>query len=329
MTRHRACLALVTILLLSLTPHARGQSPDPPTRKTRALVLSGGGPICEAWESGLVAGMADKGVNLSRADLIVGTSAGSIVGAQLAMTRAPSSMRALEAARQASMPPPPPSGAESPPPMLDEAMLGKKLSDIAEGKRPPEQVRGEIGAWALSAHAVMSEDAFVAIFARLFPDKAWPQTPFECVAVNADDGSIKIFSKDSGVDLAHAVAASCAVPGIFPPITIDRHRYMDGGMRSLTNADLARGYKAVIVFNFIASPGTTKIAKSFGALSDRELKVLRDSGSTVESITPDTASLAAFGPNLQDPSRRPAAYAAGVEQGRREATKLKSIWNPR
>jgi NTE family protein len=328
MTRHRASLALATILLLSLTPHARAQSPEPAGKKNRALVLSGGGPICEAWQSGLVAGMADNGLNLSTADLIIGTSAGSIVGAQLAMTRAPSSMRALEAARQASMPPPPPSGTKSQPPMLDEAMLGKKLRELAEGKRPPAQVRAEIGAWASSAHPVMSEDAFVNIYSRLFPDKAWPQTPFECVAVNAEDGSIKIFSKDSGVDLAHAVAASCAVPGIFPPITIDGHRYIDGGMRSLTNADLARGYKSVIVFNFIASPRTTVIAKSFGALSDRELKVLRDSGSTVESITPDAPSLAAFGPNLQDPNRRPAAYAAGIGQGRREAAKLNSIWNP-
>ena len=207
-------------------------------------------------------------------------------------------------------------------------MLGKKLSELADGKRRPEQVRAEIGAWALSARPVMSEDTFVGIYSRLFPGKAWPQTPFECVAVNAEDGSIKIFNKDSGVDLARAVAASCAVPGIFPPITIGGHRYIDGGMRSLTNADLARGYKSVIVFNFIASPRTTIIARSFGALSDRELKILRDSGSTVESITPDAPSLAAFGPNLQDPNRRPAAYAAGIGQGRREAAKLNSIWNP-
>src|SRR5260370_3688982 len=112
MTLHRASLALATILLLSLTPHARAQSPEPAGKKSRALVLSGGGPICEAWQSGLVAGMAETGLNLSTADLIIGTSAGSIVGAQLAMTRAPSSMLSLQAARQASMPPPPPSRAK-------------------------------------------------------------------------------------------------------------------------------------------------------------------------------------------------------------------------
>jgi NTE family protein len=324
MTRHRAWLALAAILLLSLMTAANAKSAD---KKTRALVLSGGGPICEAWQAGLIVGMAENGVDLSKADLIVGTSAGSIVGAQLALSRAPSSMRAFEAARAASMPPPPPPGANSPPPMLDENYLGKKLGELAAGNRPPEQVRAEIGAWALSAHAVMSEDAFVSIYIQLFPDQGWTQIPFECVAVDAHDGSTKIFSKDSGVGLAHAVAASCAVPGIFPPVTIDGHRYIDGGMRSLTNADLAKDYKVVIVVNFVATPRTSKIAESFGALTDRELKILRDSGSKVESITPDAASLAAFGPDSQDPTHSKAAFAAGLEQGHNEAQKLKAVWN--
>ena len=196
MTRHRAWLALAAILLLSLTTAANAKSAG---KKTRALVLSGGGPICEAWQAGLIVGMAEKGVDLSKADLIVGTSAGSIVGAQLALSRATSSMPAFEAARQASMPPPPPPGANSPPPTLDENYLGKKLGELATGNRPPEQVRAEIGAWALAAHAVMSEDAFVSIYTQMFPDKGWTQIPFECVAVDANDGSTRIFNKDSGV----------------------------------------------------------------------------------------------------------------------------------
>jgi NTE family protein len=328
MTRHRAWLALAAILLISLTIQAQAQSAGSSHKKTRALVLSGGGPLCEAWQAGLIAGMAENGIDLSTVDLIVGTSAGSIVGAQLALSRSPASMPAFEAARQASMPPPPPPGAKSPPPTLDENYLGKKLGELAAGKRPPEQVRAEIGAWALSAHAVMSEDAFVSIYSQIFPDKGWTQIPFECVAVDVRDGSTKIFSKDVGVGLAHAVASSCAVPGIFPPVTIGRHRYIDGGMRSLTNADLAKGYGVVIVVDFNDPSRTTEIGKSFGALADRELKILRDSGSTVEYVAPDAASLAAFGPNRQDPSRRKAAFAAGIEQGRDEAQKLKPIWNP-
>jgi NTE family protein len=326
MTRHRAWLALAATLLLSLTTSVSAQSQKSADKKTRALVLSGGGPICEAWQAGLIVGMAENGVDLSTVDLIVGTSAGSIVGAQLALSRAPSSMPAFEVARQASMPPPPPPGAKSPAPTLDENYLGKKLGELAAGKRPPDQVRAEIGAWALSAHAVMSEDAFVSIYTSIFPDRGWTQIPFECVAVDAHDGSTRIFSKVSGVGLARAVASSCAVPGIFPPVTIDGHRYIDGGMRSLTNADLAKGYRVVIVVDFNDPSRRSEIGKSFGALADRELKILRDSGSTVEYVAPDAATLAAFGPNRQDPTRRKAAFAAGSKQGRIEAQKLNSIW---
>jgi NTE family protein len=235
-------------------------------------------------------------------------------------------MPAFEVARQASMPPPPPPGAKSPAPTLDENYLGKKLGELAAAKRPPDQVRAEIGAWALATHAVMSEDAFVSIYTQMFPDQGWTQIPFECVAVDAHDGSTRIFSKVSGVGLAHAVASSCAVPGIFPPVTIDGHRYIDGGMRSLTNADLAKGYRTVIVVDFNDPSRRSEIGKSFGALADRELKILRDSGSTVEYVAPDAATLAAFGPNRQDPTRRKAAFAAGIKQGRIEAAKLKSIW---
>jgi NTE family protein len=324
MTRHRAWLALAATLLLSLTTSVSAQSQKSADKKTRALVLSGGGPICEAWQAGLIVGMAENGVDLSTVDLIVGTSAGSIVGAQLALSRAPSSMPAFEAVRQASMPPPPPPGAKSP--TLDENYLGKKLGELAAGKRPPEQVRAEIGAWALSAHPVMPEDAFVSIYIQMFADKGWTQIPYECVAVDAHDGSTKIFSKDSGVGLARAVASSCAVPGIFPPVTIDGHHYIDGGMRSLTNADLAKGYGVVIVVDFNDPSRRSEIGKSFGALADRELKILRDSGSTVEYVAPDAATLAAFGPNRQDPTRRKAAFAAGIKQGHNEAQKLNSIW---
>jgi NTE family protein len=326
MTRHLASIALAALLLLSTRTSGRADSEGPPAKKDRALVLGGGGPICESWESGLIAGMAENGIDLSQADLIIGTSAGSIVGAQFSINRAPSSMHAFELTLEAIKFAPPPSNAKSPPPAFDAAMFTKKIGELAAGNRPPEQVRTEIGAWALSTHPMMPEDEFVAIFAHLFHDQAWPQAPFQCVAVDADNGSVKILSKDSGVALGRAVAASCAVPGLFPPVIIEGHRYIDGGMRSLTNADVAKDYKVVLVFNFIPNPRTTDIAKSFGTLSDHELKILRDTGSTAQTITPSPASLAAFGPNLQDSSRRAAAFAAGIAQGRIEAQRLKPAW---
>ena len=63
----------------------------------------------------------------------------------------------------------------------------------------------------------------------------------------ADNGEFVAFEKSSGVSLVDAVAASCAVPGVWPPVTINGRRYIDGGMRSAVNADLAAGYERVVV----------------------------------------------------------------------------------
>lgn len=293
---------------------------------TRALVLGGGGPVGIAWESGLIAGLAEKGVDLSAADYIIGTSAGSVVGAQLALGRTPESLVApMLASSTASAPPTPNPGANQPAP--DLAMLISKMQELVSGRRPPEQVRVEIGAWALKAHTQLSEDAWLAGFERMFPNKTWPERRYACTAIDTGDGSLQVWNKESGVELERAVASSCAVPGIFPPVTIRGHRYMDGGMRSPTNADLAKGYGTVVVVAVIAGPRNNDMAKRFGEILDQELSALRESGAKVELVIPDEKSLESFGLNLMDASRRGDAAKAGIEQGRADAAKLAAAWN--
>ena len=75
----------------------------------------------------------------------------------------------------------------------------------------------------------------------------WPERPLVVTAVDTETGEFTTFDRDSGVPLVSAVAASCAVPGVYPPVTIDGRRYMDGGMRSAANADLAQGYDRLVV----------------------------------------------------------------------------------
>jgi NTE family protein len=290
---------------------------------TRALVLGGGGPVGIAWESGLIAGLAEKGVDLSSADYIVGTSAGSVVGAQLALG---ASAESLVAPMMSSGPgtAPTPSG-----PAPDLATLINKMQELVSGRRPPEQARAEIGAWALTAPTMMSEDVWVANFARMIPQEKWPNRKYECTAIDTADGSLQVWSKDSGVELERAVASSCAVPGIFPPVTIRGRRYMDGGMRSPTNADLAKGHDTVVVVAVTAGPRNNDMARRFGEILDNEVKILRDGGAKVELIIPDEKSLEAFGLNLMDSSRRVDAAKAGVRQGQADAEKLRSAWNQR
>lgn len=123
-----------------------------------------------------------------------------------------------------------------------------------------------------------------------------------------------------------AVAASCAVPGIFLPVTIGGRRYMDGGMRSDTNADLVAGYERVLIIAPIGPNGTSGgLAAQRPVL--REAEQLRATGAQVELVVPDAESLSAFGLNLMDTSRRVSAAEAGLRQGEAVATNLYGLWD--
>jgi NTE family protein len=294
---------------------------------TRALVLSGGGPIGIAWESGIAAGMAEAGVFLGEADYTLGTSAGSFVGAQLASGRDPRSLVAAQLARAQG------SGERSAPencaPAPDLTSLMNQMMKLYTSDGPPEQARIEIGKFSLNANT-MSEDAFIKTFGHM-PEE-WPSRAFACTAVDTATGEFQVWDNDSGVPLPRAVASSCSVPGVYPPITINGKRYMDGGMRSGTNADFARGYDRVLVVIVragaasAAPAGGPNMAEISQKRLDAELKVLTDSGSAVELLVPDADSAAAMGVNLMSFSARADTVQAGIAQGRIEAERLREFW---
>ena len=282
--------------------------------QTRALVLGGGGPVGIAWESGVLAGLAECGVDLSQADFICGTSAGSFVGARLALGHTPGSLAASYLTEE-------PSASSTPQPSLTKLVL--KMMAGALGRRPPETLRAEMGAWALQAKTI-SEEAFLERFASV--DAPWPERDFVCTAVDTADGKFVLWNRESGIGLARAVASSCSVPSIYPPVTFRDRRYMDGGMRTATNADAAKGHSVVVVLALALGGVPAFIAKAFNKRLEGELQTLRESGSRVELITPDLDSKRAFGFNLMDARRRPAAAQAGLSQGRNEAARLRTIW---
>jgi len=295
---------------------------------TRALVLSGGGPVGIAWEAGLLAGLEENGVELGAADFILGTSAGSFVGSQLAMGKKATDMAAAilaEANRVSSA-----VAAGSRPNSGGAPNLGllfQKMQEARSGQRDPQEVRREIGQFALEAKT-MDEESFIRSFGRQLSEAqadVWPAKGYACTAVDAETGAFVVWNAEAKVGLARAVASSCSVPGVFPPITINGRRYIDGGMRSGSNADLATGHELVVVVG-LRTGGDEAAAAQARAPLEKEIQVLRDAGARTELILPDDASVAAFGANLMDGRARPAAAQAGIEQGRALAAALKGVW---
>lgn len=292
---------------------------------SRALVLGGGGPVGIAWESGLLAGFAQAGVDLAQADFIMGTSAGSFVGARLALGAKTADLAAPILA-DAERPARPTNGGGRPP--ADLSKLMSLMSEAQGGLRNPAEARAEIGAYALAAETI-GEDEFISSFGKSFaslPDDAWPEKGFACTAVNAETGAFQLWTKDAGVGVTRAVASSCSVPGIYPPVTVAGRRWIDGGMRSSTNADLAAGHDLVVIVAVrLGSAGGEALAR-IAARLDEEVQTLKDGGSTVVVIAPDEASQTAMGVNLMDFRKRADAARAGLVQGSAQASVLRDAW---
>ncbi len=281
---------------------------------TRALVLGGGGVAGVAWELGILAGLHDKGVDVRDADIIIGTSAGSVVGAQI------TSGADIESLFAAQLTPTEQSKERRV--EFDATRLMEAFSEaVAEGSSDPQTMRARIGTYALKAPTVSETERHAIIESRL-PVHEWPQPRLLIVAVDTRTGEEYIMDRVSGVNLVDAVAASCAVPGIWPPVTIAGHRYMDGGMRSATNADLAKDYERILILNPLGAN-----ANFLGAGLDAEVASLQRDGSQVLVIAPDAASTTAIGMNPLDPATRQPSAKAGRAQGRELAVLVATLWS--
>lgn len=285
----------------------------------RALVLSGGGPVGAAWESGLLAGLALGGVDVGRSDFILGTSSGAIVGARLAagkpageLADALLSRRASDADRSGS---------------IDGVTFGRVLALMAGAQMvgpPSNDVLREIGALSLASQ-MTSEAAFLELIGRgLYEarEATWPGR-YACTAVDVEDGKLKLWDAGAAVGLVPAVTSSCSVPGISPPITLNGRRYMDGGMRSATNADLAIGFDLVVVVSVQLPGAPAWMAERL----DEEVRLLESKGARVAVIQPDGDSRTSLGGDPMTLARDAAIARAGLAQGRAQAEAMSRIWS--
>jgi len=278
----------------------------------RALVLAGGGVAGIAWELGVLRGVqdADPGLESSvvAADVVVGTSAGSAVAGQI------TSGTPLEDLYAAQLAP----GSSEIEVDFDIDDLIARFASVADEATTAEEIRRRIGALALATPTVEESARRAAIAARL-PVHTWPDRVVLLTAIEAETGELTVFTRDSGVSLVDAVAASCAVPGVWPPVTIDGHRYVDGGVRSGTNADLAAGSDRVLIITPTPADGPSP-------WGDLEGEIERLRPADVRVVHADAASVAAFGTNPLLPATRAPSARAGRKLGRAQAAELARFW---
>jgi NTE family protein len=275
----------------------------------RGLVLAGGGLAGIAWETGILAGIADEAPEaasaLLGADVLLGTSAGSTVAAQIGSG---TSLDALFAAQVATE--------------THEIDPGASIDDIMElfvaAMATPDATTEErlqrIGAIAAATDTVV-EPIRRAVIGHRLPSREWPDRVLRLPAIDIATGELVIIDRDSGIPLVDAVAASCAVPGVWPPVTVGDRRFMDGGVGSTVNMTAASDCDAVVVL----VPSSESAPSPFGAGAVAEVAGFPGAALAVFA---DDASITAFGPNPLDPACRIPSATAGRVQGSREAARI-------
>lgn len=286
-------------------------------------MLGGGGSTGNAWLIGVIAGLFDAGLDVTDADLVIGTSAGATAAAQISgstlselleqiLSAPPQSARAGhrngEAGRDASA-------------AVSDHLERSRL--LIAASHNAADMRRKFGAAALDAAAVLDgSERWRAVVASRFASHRWPQRRMLITAVDARTGEPVVFDRKSGVELADAVAASCSSGSAF---SIGERQYIDGGYRSnAENADLAAGYERVLVLSPFG--GATLTPPSWGLDLATQIAGLRAGGSSVEVIVPEESAEHLFGPNAMDFSMRPRAARAGFEQGTKRAESLGAHW---
>ena len=298
-------------------------SDSSPRSSLRALVLAGGGAAGNAWHIGVVAGLAEAGVDLTRAELIIGTSAGATAAAMITSGTHPAE---LYAATQAEVAPPRPlPGTEQRPAAASAAAYMAWSEAIIAASADADDWRGRMSAAILGRDT--SDDAFSRrwhdIATSRLPSTEWPQQRVLITAVDARTAQPVVFDRDSGISLVDAVAASTSNGGT-GSYHLGGDRYIDGAYRRSSNADLATGYDRVLLLDPFGGRSRTPV--EWGMDLATQVSELRAAGSVVETVFPDPGAGDVFNANAADPSTRPQAARGGYEQGRALAELLAEFW---
>ncbi|MBF6182297.1 patatin-like phospholipase family protein [Nocardia otitidiscaviarum] len=247
--------------------------------------------------TGLAAELRRRGIDLSSADSIVGTSAGAIVGAALATGRDLESFADHQGPGADARPAPKPELLASVfsllfDPRLDRNMVRRKVGQLAMAEDPAQPRHLEPMQWLVGG-------------------SDWPDRLR--VVVEAESGERQVWSSGSGVPLATAISASHALPGAFPPVVVDGRYYIDGGVWSTTNADIAADTDILVVIEPLAH-----------LVSRERLHTeLAHTSGTMVRFGPDAAMIDVFRTYAANPlASWPEAFRQGVRQADSLARRL-------
>jgi NTE family protein len=290
----------------------------------RALVLGGGGPIGVAWETGLAYGLDEAGFAFDSIDAVVGTSAGAIVGSQLAHGQLPPGPRPKRVQGQSE----------------PGAGMAPRLAAYDMSKLDAQAMAQVFALWTAIAHTTAQEVAVIGkIASRLYRDseaawisdieaslplRGWPESPLLVCCTDTETGERRVFERSDGAPMTRVIAASSAVPGLSPSVEIQGRLYMDGQVHSSTNADVLVPHRPAQVL--IAMPTNAATGRGIGPHAERMLEVevaaLQAIGSEVLVRTPHIDDTQRMGKNLMDYGRVRDAYAVGFEAGQAWAAEL-------
>jgi NTE family protein len=278
----------------------------------RGLVLAGGGLAGIAWELGVLRGIQDESTEtvqaLLQSDVLIGTSAGSAVAAQLGSGLSLDELYERQIAGVSK---------ELTPGVDIDDITELFLQALSDPDATKQQKLQRIGAVAQST-ATVTESVRREVIAQRLPSHDWPDRDMRITAIDIGTGELVAFDRTWGIGLVDAVAASCAVPGAWPPVTIGERRYMDGGVGSTMNLALVDDCDTVVVL----VPSGRGAPSPFGP--DPAVEVDTFAGRSL-GVFADADSLKAFGPNPLDPACREPSARAGRDQGRRVAAEVEEF----
>jgi NTE family protein len=281
-----------------------------------SLVLGAGGTLGEAWMRGLLSGVeSTSDLDFRDCEYVLGTSAGSIVAATLTSGRPlDAGDRAAREWARATRGAPPRAGIARGA-LRAGAVVASPLAPLAFAGLEPA---GRLARSAALAASPRPQRTLRRLGDHLDSLHARFDGRLRIAAVDRRGGARVIFGAPGAPDatVTDAVLASCAVPWLFAPVTIDGREYVDGGVWSPVNLDAAPGGRGARVLCLAPTAGAGPLRAVTRAALLAEEMALRARGMRLHTITPDDASAAAIGPNLMNGGRVEEVLDAAFAQGR-------------